>query len=56
MLSNVRNECRLGDNRLCKLQLKFFKIFLYDIKNVVLQRRITYIRHKMCAMNSSISV
>ena len=49
MFSNIRNERRFRGNGLRKRRLEFLKIRLYDIKNVVLQRRITYIGADPCA-------
>ena len=55
MFSNIRNERRFRGNGLRKRRLEFLKIRLYDIKNVVLQRRITYIGRKMNAANFLLS-
>ena len=43
MCTHIRYERCIGNDRLCERRLKYLKIRLYDIKNVVLQRRITYI-------------
>lgn len=49
MCSYIRYERGLGDNGRSECRFQFFKIRLYDIKNVVLQRRITYIGADPCA-------
>ena len=43
MLAHICYEGCLRDNGCGECRLKCLKIRLYDIKNVVLQRRITYI-------------
>ena len=43
MYSHICYKRGLGDNGFCKRRFKFLEIRLYDIKHVVLQRRITYI-------------
>ena len=55
MFSNIRYKRRLGNNGRGKRQFKLLEICLYDIKNVVLQRRITYIGRKMNAANFLLS-
>ena len=49
MCSYIRYERGLGDYGRSERRFQFFKIRLYDIKNVVLQRRITYIGADPCA-------
>ena len=43
MYSHICYKRGLGDNGFCERRFKFLEIRLYDIKHVVLQRRITYI-------------
>ena len=43
---NIRDERRLGDNRLLQRRLKCCEILLYDIKHVAFQRSTTYIRRR----------